>query len=105
MFWYKLLLLTLQERIYAWLRYNWYVLCVPRDLWIWRREPGETKVASSLGQDDSPGHKVLEERCLVEKKESAAGDLGAGSFPLDKKEVPGIGCSREVPTEVLETGV
>ena len=35
----------------------------------------------------------------------AAGDLGAGSFPLDKKEVPGIGCSREVPTEVLETGV
>ena len=49
----------------AWLRYNWYVLCVPRDLWIWRREPGETKVACSLGQDDSPGHKVLEERCLA----------------------------------------
>ena len=66
------------------------MLCVPRDLWIWRREPGETKVVYSLGQDDSPGHKVLE---------------GAGSFPLDKKEVPGIGCSREVPTEVLETGV
>ena len=70
-----------------------------------RREPGETKVVCSLGQDDSPGHKVLEERCLVEKKECAAGDLSAGSFPLDKKEVPGIGCSREVSTEVLETGV
>ena len=35
----------------------------------------------------------------------AAGDLGAGSFPLDKKGVPGIGCSRKVPTEALETGV
>ena len=81
------------------------MLCVPRDLWIWRREPGETKVACSLGQDDSPGHKVLEERCLVEKKEGAAGDLGAGSFPLDKKGVPGIWCLREVPMEVLETGV
>ena len=68
------------------------MLCVPRDLWIWRREPGETKVAYSLGQVDSPRHKVLEERCLVEKKESAAGDLGAGSFPLDKKGclVPGV---------------
>ena len=49
--------------------------------------------------------RVLEERGLMEKKECAAGDLGAGSFLLDKKEVPGIGCSREVPTEVLETGV
>ena len=68
MFWYKLLLLTLQEKIYAWLRYNWYVLCVPRDFCIWRREPGETKVACSLGQNDSPGRKVLEERSLVEKK-------------------------------------
>ena len=33
----------------------------------------------SLGQDDSPGHEVLEERYPVEKKEGAAGDLGAGS--------------------------
>ena len=45
----------------------------------------------SLGQDISPGHEALEERYLVEKKEGAAGDLGAGSFPLDKKGclVPG----------------
>ena len=34
----------------------------------------------------------------------AAGDLGAGSFPLDKKGclVPGV---QKVPMEVLETGV
>ena len=47
--------------------------------WIWRREPRKTNVVYSLGQDDSPGHEVLEERYPVEKKEGAAGDLGAGS--------------------------
>ena len=70
--------------------------------WIWRREPRKTNVVCSLGQDDSPGHEVLEERYPVEKKEGAAGDLGAG---LDKKGVPGIWYLREVPMEVLETGV
>ena len=86
------------------MRYKWYELCVPRDLWIWRREPGEANVVCNLGQDDSPGHGDLEERYLVKKKEGAAGDLGAGSFPLDKKGclVPGV---QKMPMEVLETGV
>ena len=39
------------------------------------------------------------------EKGGTAGDLGAGSFPLDKKGVPGIWCLREMPMEVLETGV
>ena len=51
-----------------------------------RREPGETKVVCSLGQDDSLGHKVLEERCLVRKKECAAGDLSAGSLSFGQEE-------------------
>ena len=33
----------------------------------------------SLGQDISPGHKAVEERYSVEKKEGAVGDFGAGS--------------------------
>ena len=60
-------------------------------------------MARSLGQVGSPGHEVIEERYL--EKEGAADDLGTGSFPLDKKGVPGIWCLREVPMEVLETGV
>ena len=43
-------------------------------------------MAYSLGQVDSPRHKVLEERCLVEKKECAAGDLSAGSLPFGQEE-------------------
>ena len=40
----------------------------------------------NLGQDGGPGHGDLEERCLVKKKEGAAGGvLGGGSFPLDEK--------------------
>ena len=48
--------------------------------WIWKREPRETKVVCSLGQDNGPGHGVLEDRYLVKKKEGAAGDLGVTSF-------------------------
>ena len=46
----------------------------------------------SLGLDDSPGHGVLKEGYLVKKREGAAGNLGAGSFPLDNKGclVPGV---------------
>ena len=45
-----------------------------------------------LGQDDSPGQGVLEERYPVKKKEGATSDLGVGSFPLDSKGclVPGV---------------
>ena len=59
----------------------------------------------SLGQDDSLGHKALEERCLVENKNVPLVVSVLVLCPLDKRKVPGIGCSREVSTEVLETGV
>ena len=59
----------------------------------------------NLGQDGGRGYGDLEERCLVKKKEGAAGVLGAGSFPFGQERVLGAWCLRKVPMEVLETGV